>query len=555
MADKNYQLNFEMSDGTVKQVSFAVPQGNDGYTPIKGVDYYTDADKDEFFGYIATELAKRGQLKPEFAQTIEDCTDTSKLYVLPDGMIYAYMYTEVAVGGYTNMVDTTSDDFKSGYRYNASGVITTSSIEKNNCFVSNMFVIKSGDILRIKGVRASTSTTATAPVFVAARLTSDGSIYGTGSAQAIYIRQPLGATVTAGQQAYNTAVEDSNGVITWTYALADTGANRADDSATIVNTRIAGVATNGFENVIVTVNEEIREPEIVKQYQWASTGHAFVPADYEVRIVDLEAEDTAIREEIATAKAETAGAIADLQEQIDSGAASAKSGARWFALGDSITEGWASVVDTSQSNGYRQFLNTNVSQRWVNIVAEKNGYELTNHGIGGTGFLHTNGTALNARQLADTLDFSQCDFVTLAYGVNDWKNAVSIGSMDDDIATGGSMVANMRYVIQKVLTDNPYCKIFVITPINCRSYGDYNTNYGINYKGGTGGYLNSLGLQDIFDRMKEVCDYHGIELIDMTHCSIINRENIRTMLADYVHPTVECHAAMARELAKKINFA
>jgi lysophospholipase L1-like esterase len=126
--------------------------------------------------------------------------------------------------------------------------------------------------------------------------------------------------------------------------------------------------------------------------------------------------------------------------------------------------------------------------------------------------------------------------------------------MADDITTGGSMVANMRYVIKKILTDNPYCKIFVITPINCRSYGTYDTNWGINYKGGTGGHLNSLGLQDIFDRMKEVCDYHGIELIDMTHSSVVNRENIKTALADYIHPTVECHAAMARELAKKINF-
>ena len=41
--------------------------------------------------YLATELAKRGQLKPEFASSIEKCTDTSKLYVLPDEFIYAYI--------------------------------------------------------------------------------------------------------------------------------------------------------------------------------------------------------------------------------------------------------------------------------------------------------------------------------------------------------------------------------------------------------------------------------------------------------------------------------
>ena len=158
---------------------------------------------------------------------------------------------------------------------------------------------------------------------------------------------------------------------------------------------------------------------------------------------------------------------------------------------------------------------------------------------------------MNARQLADTLDFSQCDFVTLAYGVNDWKYAVNIGSMDDDIDTGGSMVANMRYVIKKILTDNPLCKIFVITPINCKSLGSYDTNWGIHYKGSAS---NGLGLEDIFQLQKAVCDYHGIELIDMTHSSIVNRENIRSLLADSVHPTVEGHLLMARELSAKINF-
>ena len=535
--------------------------GADGKTPVKGVDYFTEADKSEFSEYIASELAKRGQLAPAYPEgdTVDEALawlaengDQTKMYVLPDGMIYAWMYKEVAVGGYTNMVDPSSSDFNATKRYNASGAITTGG--GSTGFVSNMFDIKAGDVLYIKGVTGSTSTSATAPIFVAAKLKSDGS--NVMNSHAMYLAQPLGATVATGQQAWNAIETLTDGTVKWTYAVNNAGSNTApksaNGSADAVKTRIAGVATNGFDNIIVTVNEEIREPEVIKQYQWASTGHAFVPADYENRIIALEAEDTEIREEIAIAKAETDEAIAELQEQIDSGAASAKSGARWFALGDSITEGWTSAVDASASNGYKQFLNTNVAERWVNIVAEKNGYELTNHGIGGTGYLK--GDTNNARLLADTLDFSQCDFVTLAYGVNDWKFAVNIGSMNDDITAGGSMVANMRYVIKKILADNPYCKIFVITPINCRSYGTYDTNYGINYKGGTTGALNGLGLQDIFDRMKEVCDYHGIELIDVTHSSVVNRENITTVLADYVHPTVECHKAMARELAKKINF-
>lgn len=73
--------------------------GESGYTPIKGVDYWSSDDKAEMdahnIEFISTELAKHSQLKPEFANTISECTDTSKLYVLPDGYIYAYMRSTV----------------------------------------------------------------------------------------------------------------------------------------------------------------------------------------------------------------------------------------------------------------------------------------------------------------------------------------------------------------------------------------------------------------------------------------------------------------------------
>lgn len=283
----------------------------------------------------------------------------------------------------------------------------------------------------------------------------------------------------------------------------------------------------------------------------------------------------------------------------------------WYALGDSITAGWTSRADPTEEKGYKQYLNWDQSQRWVNIVAEKKGYALKNYGIGGTGYLKGKRFAMNARQLADTLDFAQCDFVTLAYGVNDWKYAVNIGGVQDipqtvlagydghsmleleenaperfvlyqngkeleegtDYTVDGrrislsvtvrkrdvfdlynaeeSMVSNMSYVIKKILRDNPLCKIFVISPINCKSVGSYPTNWGINYAGEA---TNGLGLEDIFQMQRAVCDYYGIELIDMTHSSIVNRENIRTLLPDNVHPTVEGHKALAMELADKIHF-
>lgn len=508
--------------------------GKDGYTPVKGVDYYTPEDKAEFEAYLSSELAKRGQLKPEIANSVEECTDTSKLYVLPDGYIYEYMRYTGDPALFTNLCDPNSADFKHNSRVNFNSDIVSAS--DSNVFVSNAIPVKAGDVLRIKGVTTSSGTVGTDPVFVAMRLDAEGT---SGYRTSIFLMEPKAAlTPTDDRKAWDAAQIDENGVLTWTFAVANNGTNGA--TADIVGTRIAGIATNGIENVIITKNEEIAYRDI-NAYEWQSTGHAFVPADYEERIFAIEKD-----------MQETTEAIADLQEQIDSGSASAKSGARWYALGDSITQGWTSEVDASVDNGFRAFLNTDVSKRWVNIVAAKNGYELTNYGVGGSGYNYATANAQkNARQQVDSIDFSGCDFVTLAYGVNDWKYAATIGSMDDDIDAGGSMVANMRYVIKKILADNPLCKIFVISPINCCVRGTYDTNWGIGYSGAD---FNGYGLEQICELQKAVCLYHGVEFVDMTHASIVNRENIKILLPDNVHPSVEGHRIMARELSAKINF-
>ena len=79
MADKTYQLTFEMSNGIQKSVTFTVPQGPqgiqgekgdpgatgaDGYTPVKGVDYFTADDKAEMVAGILAQL-------PSYDGTVE----------------------------------------------------------------------------------------------------------------------------------------------------------------------------------------------------------------------------------------------------------------------------------------------------------------------------------------------------------------------------------------------------------------------------------------------------------------------------------------------------
>jgi lysophospholipase L1-like esterase len=538
-------LSYPMGNRMV--LNLGIPQGQpgtpgeDGHTPVRGVDYYTEADKAEFSTYIATELAKRGQLQPEFANSVAECTDTTKMYVLPDGMIYAYMkYESVNAGGqplFTNMANPNSPDWKTDTRFSST---SGSQSAMDGAIVTNAIPAKVNDIIRIKGIKGGTGSTANALFQLVAYSDVTGE---TKLNKGVFFEKDT-TGVDTGIVDVVTVVD---GVTEYElFMYIDKNDNTEKQNAFMasgVSVRIGGVPVTTVDDIVITINEEIAysQGSTSTGYKWASTGHAFVPVDYEDRIVALEQENARTREEIA-----------DLQEQIDSGAASAKSGAKWFALGDSITEGWASAVDSSQSSGYKQFFNTNTAQRWVNIVAEKNGYELTNYGVGGTGYAHHTSSTVNARAQVANIDFSECDFVTLAYGVNDWKGKATLGSMSDDVETVDAFVPNMRYVIKKILTDNPYCKIFVITPLNCRSLGTYDTNWGIDYANADN--ASGPGLEQIFQMEKTVCEYHGVELIDMTHNSIINRENIRTMLPDNVHPTVECHAVMARELARKINF-
>ena len=127
--------------------------------PVKGVDYYTEEEKAEFESFIANELAKRGQLEPVFANSIKDCTDTSKMYVLPDGYIYAFTKD----GGYTNLVPSAEERIISGdaltgydgvgyannYRLSSSGVIKTA----QNAIATGFIPASAGDTIRIGGIQ------------------------------------------------------------------------------------------------------------------------------------------------------------------------------------------------------------------------------------------------------------------------------------------------------------------------------------------------------------------------------------------------------------------
>lgn len=219
-----------------------------------------------------------------------------------------------------------------------------------------------------------------------------------------------------------------------------------------------------------------------------------------------------------------------------------KDGIKWYALGDSITQGYYSI---GSSIGVTPL-------SWANIIADRTGINLKNLGAGGSGFAvaGTQLDKLNAKDHVDSIDFSDADLVTIAYGVNDWKYNVVRGDINST-SGDGTTCGNLKYIIEKILGDNPFAKIIILTPLNCwgttKDYGDYSTNYGLGYA-----FSNSGTLEQVYQALVDIASYYGVEIVDLTHTSIVNRISLPEVLDDGVHPTKLCHLQLALEIERYI---
>lgn len=218
------------------------------------------------------EIAGMTQLTPEFANSIAECTDTSKLYVLPDGYIYAYMAcTEYP---YTNQIPLSIDSdgsrynsgwgWKSGYRLNSSG----EEVAAIGVAVTGFIPVKAGDVIRFKDV----------PWIVGGGTGSDYiAVYKSDFSLSLSSSSPNGLDgVTYMYDAYT--VDDETG-----YLTSLTIRDKYDEGVAYL--RISATGMSG--DAVITVNEEITGEGVVT-YAWSNTGHAFVPTDYEDRILDIE---------------------------------------------------------------------------------------------------------------------------------------------------------------------------------------------------------------------------------------------------------------------------
>lgn len=454
----------------------------------------------------------------EFADSLEwlnEYGDTNKKYVLPDGYIYTYAQKSVTVEhnandgtGVLNARPTASSGSTITANTTKNGLFTTAAIEVDNS-ITNYAV-------NISGLEKLV------PTFY-------GSLY-------VYYFDADGTYIAyrANNQLGLSSAAEEELTLPLTVNIDKNGANAYSKWATTKYVRI----TVGVDLSSAITDADIKDLVINfaplnttgNVWGWYSTGQQH-------------SNDKATQQnsaDIATLKEE----VADLQEAVKK--SPTNSGAVWYAIGDSITYGL-------YSTSFTDYFQPVIGQRWVDYVAKHNGYELTNLGVSGSGFV----TGTTFRTIVDRNDFSGVDLVTIMLGINDWKNTDAVnkvGTMDDDITTGGTIVSELRYGLEKIIADNPYCKIILITPINAKigSRGTEATNWAYGYSGSITpcGSLKAFG-----DKLKEVCEYYGIQVIDMTNSSVVNRKSITTVLPDGIHPNLECYKVLGQELARRITFA
>ena len=122
------------------------------------------------------------------------------------------------------------------------------------------------------------------------------------------------------------------------------------------------------------------------------------------------------------------------------------------------------------------------------------------------------GGGRNTTEKFDSSLLSQYDIVTIMGGTNNYGQHKAIGSVTDTPVSDGTICAELKYVIEKILSIKSNIRIYVCTqPYRCPNNA---------FHGGLGGYqANGAGatLGDIAYAIVQTANYYGIPCFDFYH--------------------------------------
>lgn len=463
----------------------------------------------------------------EFADSVEwlnENGDTSKKYVLPDGFIYEY--TEKHVTEPHNANTGTIN-----LRPNVNVSMDTALVTESGVLISEPIPFSSDWTASGETVRALSTVTISGIDKLVSKYVSPIGLYYYEADGTFIVYMKASQMASLGKPS-NT--EDLS--LPVSLMIKDSNFSKTSWSNVGYVRILLGISTSGD----ITA-DDIADVKINCAYYdfegnvtgWYSTGQQH---SNDLATQQNSADISALKERMNTAEAD----IEELQTAIENvSIVDISTGQKLYAVGDSITYGYG-----VGGNDYS----------WVKHVIDINGYDSTNCvnlGQSGLGFNTTSTSENTIADIVDGTDFSGADIVTVALGINDWKNYN---------ARLTAIWEGMEYCFNKIRTDNPCCKIFFICPFNASiANTTFDTFYCLGYKeGGSNTEVPyNHTLQDFINMMKAKFEedtfkaFH-INVIDMTECPAINRYNITTALMDNLHPTAETHIALGKEIARRI---
>lgn len=201
---------------------------------------------------IANVSAQIVQQTPLFANSIEECTDETKVYVLPDGNIYCNVFN-VDPGGkplFDNVLTTAIDSdetiyngtgYRNGYKLDSAGIEVQDTSSKADVGVTGFIPCEKGDIFKFKNIHEGSSNS--------------------------FSQYRADFTKCGNQYYWKALVAEEDG----TYTL--------DTSTITVNSQTAYIRFSFGEfneNSAIARNEELVYTQPSSKQEWTNTGHSFV---------------------------------------------------------------------------------------------------------------------------------------------------------------------------------------------------------------------------------------------------------------------------------------
>lgn len=213
--------------------------------------------------------------------------------------------------------------------------------------------------------------------------------------------------------------------------------------------------------------------------------------------------------------------------------------AKWYAIGDSITDGRYSFLNVNNN----PVSGTDHTAYYGYIAGKYLHLDVIEHGYSGMGYVTR---ATDNTLLTDVLalDFADPSLITICLGINDC-NAVT--GNENSTALDGTYSGAVRNAIEVLCAKYPTAQIIVLSPINANVYGTQSTIWSRKAN-----VNNNLDAQRGI--LKHWCDVYNVGYIDMTVNCPVNVFNITGFLYDKIHPSKKAHKLIAKWLAGALPF-